>query len=270
MISASPRAGSPLLLSQELSSQNPDWNAFSTTKSPPVQNMGRPTGCDLNRIPASIFSTKRTGNMEWSVASNESLFSIHMGNNSFSRDYAMFGKSGEFPRLEELNNAPSNLPYVPETKSGELNSSPSSLPPLIEVPADEENCAKLGETSRVGKEDCSLIPKVVPTETVEDQVKEKTTMTEEIHLPLSVSNVSDGKISTHSPSSPSRPSDDSGNSSISFAFPVLVKDRVKTGPLKSVLKESEKPQLDSKPSNATPKASEMRWFSCFSCWPLCR
>ncbi|CAA2979420.1 Hypothetical predicted protein [Olea europaea subsp. europaea] len=268
MMSASPRAGSTLLLSQELSRQNQDWNAFSTMKSPPVQNMGRPTDYDPNRIPASVFITKRTGNMEWSVASNESLFSIHMGNNSFTRGYAMFGKSGEFPRLEEWNSSPSNLHYVPETKSGELNSSASSLPPLIEVPADIENSVKLGETSRVEKEDCGLCPKVAPTETVEDQAKEKPAMTEEIHLPPSVSNVSDGKISTHSPLSPSCPSDDSGNSNISFAFPVLVKDGVKTESLKTVPKEPVKPQLDSKPSNATPKASEMRWFSCFFCWPL--
>ncbi|CAI9780699.1 unnamed protein product [Fraxinus pennsylvanica] len=266
MISASPRAGSSLL-SQELAPQNPDWNSFSTMKSPPVQTMGRPTGYDPNRIPVSIFSTKKTGNMDWSVASNESLFSIHMGNNSFSRDNAMFlGKSGELSRIEEWNNSPSNLQYVPETKSGELNSFPSSLPPLIEATADEENCVKLGETCRKGQEDSGSSPKTAPTKTVEDLEKEKPAMTE-VRLPPSVSNVSDGKVSTRFPSSPPRPSDDSGNSSSSFAFPLLVNDGGKTGSLKSVPK---KQQSEPNPSDATPKASETRWFSRFSCWPFCR
>lgn len=221
MISASPRAGSPLLLSQELAPQIPDWNAFSTMKSPPVQTMGRPTGYDPNRIPVSIFSTKKTGNMDWSVASNESLFSIHMGNNSFSRDHAMFlGKSGELSRIEEWNNSPSNLPYVPETKSGELNSCLSSLPPLIEVTADEENCVKLGETYRKGQENSGSSPKMAPRKTVKDLENKRPSMTEEVHLPPSISNVSDGKVTTRFPSSPPRPSDDSGNSSSSFAFPL--------------------------------------------------
>ncbi|KAL2552205.1 uncharacterized protein Fot_05824 [Forsythia ovata] len=263
MISASPRAGSPLLLSQELSPQNPDWNTLSTMKSPPVQSMGRPAGYDPNRIPASIFSAKKTGTTEWSVASNESLFSIHMGNNSFSRDHAMFlCKSGELPRLEEWNNTPSNLQYVPETKSRELKSFPSGLPPVIEVPADEENCVKLGGTSKIGKES----PKTATTKTVEDQEKEKPAMTEEV-LPPGVSNVSDGKVNTRTPSSPARPSDDSENSSSSFAFPLLVNDGGKTGSLNSVSEEPEKPKLESKLSNATPKAFETRWFSCLSCWP---
>ncbi|KAL2532020.1 Uncharacterized protein Adt_05371 [Abeliophyllum distichum] len=214
------------------------------------------------------FRPKKTGTTEWSVASNESLFSIHMGNNSFSRDHAMFlGKSGELPRLEEWNNTPSNLQYDPETKSSELKSFPSSLPPVIEVPADEENCVKLGETSRIGKE--SL--KTTTTKTVEDQAKEKPVMNEEVHLPPSVSNVSDGKVPTHTPPSPARPSsDDSGNSSSSFAFPLLVNDGGKTGSLNSVSEEPKKPKLESKLSNATPKAFETRWFSCLSCWPFRR
>ncbi|GER30674.1 AP-2 complex subunit beta [Striga asiatica] len=86
-------------------------------------------GYDPNRIPASIFSTKPTNPSEWSVASNESLFSIHMPNNSFSRDYAiLYGKSadlqdfqlrmsGELPRLDEWNKS--------QLKSSELIGLPS-------------------------------------------------------------------------------------------------------------------------------------------------
>ncbi|CAN0924309.1 hypothetical protein LINGRAHAP2_LOCUS34096 [Linum grandiflorum] len=57
-------------------------------------------GYDPKRIPSSIFASKSGKGIDWSVASNESLFSIHMGNNSFSRDQiAMLYKSGELPML---------------------------------------------------------------------------------------------------------------------------------------------------------------------------
>ncbi|KAJ0964592.1 hypothetical protein J5N97_025730 [Dioscorea zingiberensis] len=64
---------------------------------PTVQMMGKYDVPDPNRIPSSVFArTKSTTPMEWSVASNESLFSIHLGNSSFSRDHVnIFGKSGD-------------------------------------------------------------------------------------------------------------------------------------------------------------------------------
>ncbi|KAG0498506.1 hypothetical protein HPP92_003197 [Vanilla planifolia] len=53
---------------------------------------------DPNRIPMSIFSrTSPASPMDWSVASNESLFSIQMGNSSFSREHGSYlvGRSGD-------------------------------------------------------------------------------------------------------------------------------------------------------------------------------
>ncbi|CAJ1947114.1 unnamed protein product [Sphenostylis stenocarpa] len=88
---------------------SPVWSfqGGSVTQSPPLQHMNS-TGYDPNRIPSSIFN-KPTSPMEWSVASNESLFSIHIGNNSFSRDYAfaLNNRSGELsstlPTVQELS-----------------------------------------------------------------------------------------------------------------------------------------------------------------------
>ncbi|KAK6157835.1 hypothetical protein DH2020_012083 [Rehmannia glutinosa] len=79
---------------------------FSPTLSPPIQVMERPGGFDPNRIPASVFSKSSTPT-EWSVASNDSLFSIRIGNSSFSRDHISridvdLPKSGELPKSEEL------------------------------------------------------------------------------------------------------------------------------------------------------------------------
>ncbi|KAJ6318061.1 hypothetical protein OIU76_013579 [Salix suchowensis] len=80
---------------------------MSPTQSPPVQVMERPGGYDPFRIPSSIFeSNKGPAPMDWSVASNESLFSIHVGNNSFSRDHVLLfgdlGLSGDIRQSGEL------------------------------------------------------------------------------------------------------------------------------------------------------------------------
>ncbi|MBA0741242.1 hypothetical protein Gogos_014410 [Gossypium gossypioides] len=55
-----------------------------------------------DRIPPSIFSSKPATPTDWSNASNESLFSIHVGNNSFSTDqFLTLYKSGELTKLDE-------------------------------------------------------------------------------------------------------------------------------------------------------------------------
>lgn len=64
---------------------------LSTTRSPPIQVMERPGGDDLDHIPAAVFARPST-HLDWSIASNDSLFSIQLGNCSFSRDHIV--KSG--------------------------------------------------------------------------------------------------------------------------------------------------------------------------------
>lgn len=81
--------------------------SFGTKQTPPTQMMVRndPPPPDAYRIPSSVFErTKSNAPMEWSVASNESLFSIHMGNNSFSGDNAiLLDMSMENPSLPVLD-----------------------------------------------------------------------------------------------------------------------------------------------------------------------
>lgn len=194
--------------SPDFTAHTPQWSMLSASppvgieehlsqmKSPPVQTMGHPAGYDPNRIPASIFSTKVTNTSDWSVASNDSLFSIHMGNNSFSRDY-MFGKSGELSRLDEWNNSQSL--YVSEAKYNELSSLPSSLPPVMEVSAHEECSVNSSKISGLEKEESSNSLKVASVATKGALPAESTTLT-----------------SSCTP----RLSDESGRSSSSFAFPV--------------------------------------------------
>lgn len=63
------------------------------TQPPASQEMERsPSGY---RIPASVFERNKSSTPgDWSVASNESLFSIHVGNMSFTNDHYMW-RSGE-------------------------------------------------------------------------------------------------------------------------------------------------------------------------------
>lgn len=70
------------------------------TQSPPIQVMDRSGEYDPLRIPSAIFETSKSSTpQEWSAASNESLFSIHIGNNSFSRDQF---KSGELTKTDDM------------------------------------------------------------------------------------------------------------------------------------------------------------------------
>ncbi|KAG8384612.1 hypothetical protein BUALT_Bualt04G0136000 [Buddleja alternifolia] len=263
LTSGSPPDGHELHLSPE-----------SQMKSPPVQTMVHPPGYDPNRIPASVFSTKATNPAEWSVTSNESLFSIHMGNNSFSRDHAiLFGKSGEFPRLDDWDN-----PL-------------SSLPPVMEVSAREECSVRSRKGSRIENEDSDNTLKVVAPAGADMKNHGKPQLPAAVTNTPHVRNGSSPRIST----SNTRVSDVSGHSGSSFAFPVLLQiftwirfDELSYldirllgdgGKSNSSLKVStekkhektEKPQIQahiSKSSHPKPKACEGKWF-CWSCWPRC-
>ncbi|CAL5188578.1 unnamed protein product [Lathyrus oleraceus] len=82
---------------------------MSPTISPPIQVMDRSGRFDSTRIPSSVFEENNSSNspLEWSIASNESLFSIHIGHHSFNRDHTF--KVDELHMSEEL------------TKPAELN-----------------------------------------------------------------------------------------------------------------------------------------------------
>jgi hypothetical protein len=83
-------------------------------QSPPVQAMSRASDeCpDPRRIPSSVFKRSKSSTpADWSVTSNESLFSINVGNASFSMDhFFMYGRSGE---LGNPNDPLAPLPPLP-------------------------------------------------------------------------------------------------------------------------------------------------------------
>ncbi|XP_040244683.1 uncharacterized protein [Aegilops tauschii subsp. strangulata] len=74
-------------------------------------------GCpDPKRIPSSVFARTSTLQTDWSVTSNEALFSINVGNTSFDKDHkVLYGKSGE---MGNPNEPLAPLPSFPKQSPG--------------------------------------------------------------------------------------------------------------------------------------------------------
>lgn len=124
------------------------------TQSPPNQVIVMEA--DPHRIPSSVFArSKSTTPMEWSLASNESLFSINVGNSSFSRDNIFLGRSGE------LSNLPSSsAQFTPSPTVGNSDAKSWELKEGIENPGPTEvaNAKTMKEVLRVtANEHCKAV-----------------------------------------------------------------------------------------------------------------
>lgn len=81
-----------------------------TTRAPGVQTMMAPkpeggvTGYDPKRLPSSMFRTRSTSPVEWSVTSNDSLFSIQLSNSAdLTAAYAdLYYDAAGFPRFPSM------------------------------------------------------------------------------------------------------------------------------------------------------------------------
>lgn len=109
-------------------SRNEQLNDGSAIESPPTQLMDRASETpshDPNRIPPHVFArTKSSGPVEWSAASNESLFSIHMGNMSFTNEQlSWMNKSGEIGLIGDIQFS-GDIPYSPPPPLPPVNKSP--------------------------------------------------------------------------------------------------------------------------------------------------
>lgn len=170
----------------------------SLFQAPPIQVMEKTGGYDPNRIPDSVFGRSSSA-MDWSVASNESLFSIHLGNNSFSREQFLM-MSGELYNSGELSKPDETV------KSGRPPLSPIGK---LQKEKAEDSDKKVEQTEAADEtmEDSS-------ERDVFDQFEEETEV----------------EVNGHS-SMINRPSDASGTSTQSFAFPILV-DPIKSDSVK--------------------------------------
>ncbi|XP_010489635.1 PREDICTED: pinin-like [Camelina sativa] len=253
---------------------------------------------DPNRIPSSVFSSKQGNPMEWSIASNESLFSIHDGAASGWRSAEMITQNNPvpvplpLPPVKKPNESEKETeePYQVEISDSEVDDNDDKEEKMSEVESDDEFEEMIEAEVLVEKE----VVEVVKENKPEDSTN----------------------IVLHSPSIYCR-SDTSNNSIASFAFQVLQKDDVviKTPsmeikgnvihkqrpeyqlPLSPVLPLQPQPQRQPQPyaesstltelrpeSQPQPqwkasekfesrtqsvKASRMGWFSCFQCPSKC-
>ncbi|KAL0332153.1 UNVERIFIED_CONTAM: hypothetical protein Scaly_2116800 [Sesamum calycinum] len=163
------------------------------------------------------------------------------------------------PEGYDPNRIPASI-FSTKAKSQELN----CLPPLMEVPAHEECSVSSGNISK--REDVD--PNTSTEAAIEDHAKQNTSPAPEVH-PKAGETTQTSTIAPRISTSNPRLSEESGNSSRSFAFPVLVNDGGKTGSLNMATEKPEKPQLEAQSSKEAPKDSNTKWFSRFSCWPRC-
>ncbi|KAF8037401.1 hypothetical protein BT93_B0334 [Corymbia citriodora subsp. variegata] len=207
------------------------------------------------RIPSSVFSrTKSTAPMEWSVTSNESLFSIQMGNASFTRDQIYWiGKSQEL--------GTSGAPPLPPATVDRANPTPANK--------SQEMGMRI---TNMGERQCAPAPAAQPQNDSKGSVDHGR---ENFPWP---------EVASFHSTSPSHHSDASGNSVKSFAFPILSRDVAVSGslgvgpngmkPVMSFVHAQSEPQTPRPPPKAAATAaasgtSQARWFSCFPCCSIC-
>lgn len=90
--------------------------ALGAKQSPQIQSMGRSDGPEPSRLPSSIFRSKSTNPVEWSVTSNESLFSIHVERSGDLTNY--YGSHLDFSPITPLvvTNSPQGPIPQPDLK----------------------------------------------------------------------------------------------------------------------------------------------------------
>ncbi|KAK1389833.1 suppressor protein SRP40 [Heracleum sosnowskyi] len=212
----------------------------SSIQSPPIQVMEKTGGYDPHRIPDCVFGRSSSAAMEWSVASNESLFSLHLGNNSFSREQFLMTSgelynSGELCKPDETAKS-GRPPLIPVGKVQKEEAMDSDKNPDQTKAADET------------MEDSSELD-------IYDELEEKETVVE---------------VNGHS-SMISRPSDASGTSTQSFAFPILV-ESTKSDSVKgaSPRQRDMKAVVDmDSPKGEAGKKSSSRCWGCCCCYSCC-
>ncbi|XP_073298307.1 uncharacterized protein [Primulina huaijiensis] len=115
-----------------------------------------PNSTSSYRIPSHVFATNKSSTpTDWSVASNESLFSIHMGNMSFTNDH-LFWKSGEL-RADQTSTSGQMFSYSAvqcaggktgaDTRSRELGIAEATMKEVIRDCENQKNEESLAQAT---------------------------------------------------------------------------------------------------------------------------
>ncbi|CAJ2665795.1 unnamed protein product [Trifolium pratense] len=280
---------------------SPVWSFQSgiVTQSPPPQLMSPSpnSGYDPNRIPSSAFAPKPTSPMDWSVQSNESLFSLHLGNYSFSREqFFAYKYSGELPKNNDSVGVSTTMPRVQEIKhsnddnivemerhSGSSDSSHDST----NTSNKTKNLTLENDRIKSSNENVDLVLKDDEHDKTETSVNfEKTTLdkTQDDHSKAAA--VSSEEPTNYATTVSYRSVESDMSSNHSFQFPILTPEGLRTSSetiesekhenyekqhhQQQQMQQSEKPMKSPSPkSEITPKHSSRSWCccSCFSCSP---
>ena len=222
-------------------------------QNPQVQVMERTNESGANSsyvFPSHVFARNSTNApVEWSTASNESLFSIYMGNMSFSSELALF-KSGE------LDNKPCDV-YV----SDQPNASPIQQPP---TPVNKFN--DISQRTAELHEEGLKVTEAKAAETMREVIMESSQTTEE----------NTDKVEQVKKSNSRRQSD---GSTKSYAFGSTKSYAFQTSTSKSASSKggakdtNAEPIEQTKADDSTPKSNTNpppnTWLNCFSCCTFC-
>ncbi|GAB2212988.1 hypothetical protein Droror1_Dr00020999 [Drosera rotundifolia] len=232
-------------------------------QSPPAQVMERPSDAVPYRIPSYVFARNKSGTpMEWSVASNESLFSIHTGNMSFTREqFSWLLKSGELTYPEPISK-PGDLP-----KSGQLMS-PREEPskPPVEKFTNVESPVKESPVKKA--DDVGFSTNALPATDLDSASSPVTPKKPELKVEMNERTKAKPSLSDDAMPLSARHSDSSVQS---FAFPVLTSEVDRRSSVKSTIDTTEQQEMKKEQppqESATPpppEATQTSWFSCLSC-----
>lgn len=216
----------------------------SATQSPSPQVMEHPTGpsgTSSYRIPSAVFARSKSSTpMEWSVCSNESLFSIHMGNMSFRNDpfslrSGELGPPGEVSTSIQMFNNSTVQASGTEPKSHEFGMAEASIEEVIRESEDQKN------------------ENLMPEECMSRRSRGSRTSAKSFAFPILAGDID------HCAS-------ERLASSVKLA---LEHQESQARPL-----QKQEPELSAQPepktSTETKKAAPSKWFSWFTCCSFCR
>ncbi|XP_019199882.1 PREDICTED: uncharacterized protein LOC109193498 [Ipomoea nil] len=219
----------PEAVSSDAANSSSSISSNLTNESPSTQVMERPTK-ESCRIPPSVFAKQESGKeTEWSVASNESLFSIYLDNMSFSRDQFLWnseelGGSSE-SRMHDLSPVASSS----NLGNGGFDGAETSMREFLRDSKDQNH----GGKCKVEVRPCRLS-------------HASTTSGKSFAFPILTGDVD------KPPSTKSRPE----------------KKQPQPLPSPSPLPQQERESLET-PQAEQKVAAPKRWFSCFLCCSCC-
>ncbi|KAI9070775.1 hypothetical protein K1719_029905 [Acacia pycnantha] len=230
-------------------------NQYPEIQKPPLQVMedNVPSG-SLYKFPSHVFNRTSANAPEWSIASNDSLFSIHTGTMSFTKDVPWF-KSGELDKYGDMI-----MPGLPNSFQS------NQLPPGN----------KFNDMSQRTAEQDQGIMEAKAAETMREVIMENTQKNTREEPPII--DDEDGTSQAKVLSDPINKSGLSDVSAKSFSFQPLTGDgsqrkkgSSKHGEKKADKQKAEESKTGAEALNSAQKACNKKWrLSCFACCAFCR